>query len=297
MVVGESLAREMHVLADCLFHTATYDQLDGGCLEVVSRRLQAIVDADGVSAAKPKWSIAKYYSGSASSLNVPPPGHRRRSIQDDYDDDAINQGRPPHRFDTRRRRTFEMRRRRTVDAMTRGGKQENIWGRPPWRPRFNDRKACSSISTEQECGRNRPRCWWQPYLEECYTSYIHGSMTRGVTEWPPGDPKYWVCPAGAIRGCCRALAGVLRRCSGSAEGLRRYATRSAKDGIDLQLALAQVRDMRFGGGRASVAQDDYYEEEAPVPWGRSAPKPKALSRPSQIARQRQNDKGAAGHGG
>jgi hypothetical protein len=64
-----------------------------------------------------------------------------------------------------------------------------------------------------------------------------------------------------------------------------------------QLAQARVRDMKFGGGRASVAQDDYYEEEAPEPWGPNAPKPKAKSRPSQKARQRQNDKGAAGDAG
>ena len=37
--------------------------------------------------------------------------------------------------------------------MTRGENQENVWGRPPWRPCFNDRKACSSITTEQECDR------------------------------------------------------------------------------------------------------------------------------------------------
>ena len=57
----QRLARKMHVLADCLFHAAAYGQLDAGsvvCLEVVARRLQAIVDADSVSAAKPKWSIA-----------------------------------------------------------------------------------------------------------------------------------------------------------------------------------------------------------------------------------------------
>ena len=55
--------------------------------------------------------------------NVPPSEHRRRTIQDDYDDEAMNQGRPPHRFDTRRRRNFEMRRRRTVDDMARDGNQ------------------------------------------------------------------------------------------------------------------------------------------------------------------------------
>ena len=69
--------------------------------------------------------------------------------------------------------------------MTRGVKQENVWGRPPWRPR--DRKACSSITTEQECDRKRPRCWWQPYLQECFTSYIHGSMTFGDRLWERRD--------------------------------------------------------------------------------------------------------------
>ena len=29
----------------------------------------------------------------------------------------------------------------------------------PKRPRLNDRKACSSITTIQECDRHRPRCW------------------------------------------------------------------------------------------------------------------------------------------
>ena len=53
---NDRLAHEMHVLADCLFHAATYDQLNVGsvvCLEVVARRLQAIVDAHSVSASKP----------------------------------------------------------------------------------------------------------------------------------------------------------------------------------------------------------------------------------------------------
>ena len=63
--------------------------------------------------------------------------------------------------------------------MTRGVNQGNVWNRPPWRPRFNDRKACSSIKTEQKCDRSRPRCWWQPYLQECFASYIHDSMTAG----------------------------------------------------------------------------------------------------------------------
>ena len=125
--------------------------------------------------------------GGLHALTCHPPEQRRRTMQDDYDDDAINQGRPPHRFDTRRRRSFEMRRRRTVDEMTRDFKQERICERPPWRPRFNDRKACSSITTEQECGRNRPRCWWHPYVEECHTSYIHDSNIRGVMERPPGE--------------------------------------------------------------------------------------------------------------
>ena len=32
--------------------------------------------------------------------------HRRRTAQNDYDDDAWGEGRPPQRFDARRRRTF-----------------------------------------------------------------------------------------------------------------------------------------------------------------------------------------------
>ena len=32
--------------------------------------------------------------------------HRRRTAQEDYDEDAWGEGRPPHRFDARRRRTF-----------------------------------------------------------------------------------------------------------------------------------------------------------------------------------------------
>ena len=49
--------------------------------------------------------------GQPPGASVPPPEHRRRTLQDDYDDEAMNQGRPPHRFDTRRRRNFETRRR------------------------------------------------------------------------------------------------------------------------------------------------------------------------------------------
>ena len=43
----------------------------------------------------------------------------------------------------------------------------------PAKKRINDRKACSSITTIHECDRHRPRCWWQPYLQQCLTSYIH----------------------------------------------------------------------------------------------------------------------------
>jgi len=35
--------------------------------------------------------------GHPPGANVPPPEHRRRTPQDDYDDEAMNQGRPPHR--------------------------------------------------------------------------------------------------------------------------------------------------------------------------------------------------------
>ena len=31
----------------------------------------------------------------------------------------------------------------------------------------------------RECDQNRPRCWGQPYLEECLTSYIHDMMIVG----------------------------------------------------------------------------------------------------------------------
>ena len=61
---------------------------------------------------------------------------------------------------------------------------------PPWRPRFNDRKACSSITTEEECGRNRPRCWWQPYVEECFTSDIHDLMS---TDFSVEAKDAWRC--------------------------------------------------------------------------------------------------------
>ena len=113
------------MLADCLYHAATYDQLNVGsvvCLEAVARRLQAIVDAHSVSATKPNWSIAKYHSGSASSLNV------------------------------------------------------------------------------------------------------------------------------------------------SSEGLRRYATRNAKGEIDLHIAQARVRDMKYGGGRASGAREEEHDDEPAEPW-------------------------------
>jgi hypothetical protein len=58
-----------------------------------------------------------------------------------------------------------------------------IWPPDPKRPRFNDRKACSSITTEEECDRRNPRCWWHPFEQQCHTSYIHDSMAELRTCW------------------------------------------------------------------------------------------------------------------
>ena len=48
------------------------------------------------------------------------------------------------------------------------------------RPRINDRKACSPITTIQACDRHRPRCWWQPYLEKYLAIYIHDATAGFV---------------------------------------------------------------------------------------------------------------------
>jgi hypothetical protein len=80
----------------------------------------------------------------------------------------------------------------------------------------------------------------------------------------------------------------------SSEGLRRYATRNAEDEIDLQIAQARVRDMKYGGCRVGSAREDENDDEPVEPWGPNAPKPKAKTRRNQKARQRLTDKGAAG---
>ena len=69
----ERLAHETRPLCEILHYGATYGQLNLGgaaCLEVATRRLQAIVDAHSVSATRPNWALAKFYSGAHCSLDV-----------------------------------------------------------------------------------------------------------------------------------------------------------------------------------------------------------------------------------
>jgi hypothetical protein len=81
----------MRPLCEILHHGATYDQLNLGgtaCLEVAARRLQAIVDAHSVSAARPNWSVARYYGGSVNALDVSSEAMKKyatRMAKDEWD--------------------------------------------------------------------------------------------------------------------------------------------------------------------------------------------------------------------
>ena len=75
------------MLAGC----GSYDQLNIGglaCLEVISRRLQGIVDAHALSAQKPNWGLAKCYEGSGPGVDGVSEELKRyaaRRARDDYE--------------------------------------------------------------------------------------------------------------------------------------------------------------------------------------------------------------------
>ena len=63
---------EMRTLVDCIYFAAVYDQLNIGALaslEVISRRVHAIVDAYAAGP-RPQWTLAKHLTGATAAEDV-----------------------------------------------------------------------------------------------------------------------------------------------------------------------------------------------------------------------------------
>ena len=78
----------MKVLVDCLFYAGTYDQLNIPALmsmEVVCRRLQAIVDAY-TNPARPPWENAKWFAGLGTPEDIVSPTFRTYAARKNKDE-------------------------------------------------------------------------------------------------------------------------------------------------------------------------------------------------------------------
>ena len=86
---------EMRVLVDALYYAGTYDQVNIPsliCMEVVCRRLQAIVDAYS-NPSRPSWENAKIYAGQGGPDDIISPSFRTYAAKRNKDELELLQAR------------------------------------------------------------------------------------------------------------------------------------------------------------------------------------------------------------
>eukprot|EP00435_Cladocopium_sp_Y103_P068723 s90_g32.t1 len=92
---GDRTWHETKVLADVLFYAGTFDQVNIPgliCLEVVCRRLQAIVDAY-TNPHKPSWDNAKIFTGQGSPEDIVSPTFRTYAVKKNREELELLQAR------------------------------------------------------------------------------------------------------------------------------------------------------------------------------------------------------------